>query len=343
MIVDMHAHYVSPALIAAAEAHGERYGVSIATLDTGLKQLTFTPSGERLRPFLPELISLELRKPWLAKHNIDVQVVSTWTDMNGDDLPIEQSTAWVRLQNETLAADVRTSGGRYFAMGTLSLGSVDLAVAELDYISRHLGLRAIELGTNFNGIDLDDAQFRPVWRKIADLGMLVLLHPPFKPVGLERAHDYFLNNLISYPVDTTIAAARLIFSGILDEFPGLNVCLAHAGGFLPYQIGRMNCGFGSHPACSRAITKAPDQYLRSFFYDTLTHDDAALDYLSRRVGNDRLFYGSDYPFEMLDASGPARVKSMSGTAAADIAAILSGNICDVMDIATSETARLTSA
>jgi aminocarboxymuconate-semialdehyde decarboxylase len=343
MIVDMHAHYVSPALIAEAEAHGARYGVSIATLDTGLKQLTFMHSGERLRPFLPELISLDLRKPWLAKHGIDVQVVSTWTDMNGDDLPIEQSKAWVRLQNETLAADSRASGGRYVAMGTLALGSVELAIAELDYMSRQLGLRAIELGTNFNGIDLDDPQFRPVWRKIADLGMLVLLHPPFKPVGLERARDYFLNNLISYPVDTTIAAARLIFSGILDEFSGLNVCLAHAGGFLPYQIGRMNCGFGSHPACSRAIAKAPDQYLSSFFYDTLTHDDAALGYLSRRVGNDRLFYGSDYPFEMLDPSGPSRVKAMSGIAAADAEAILSGNICDVMGIAMSDTAQRASA
>jgi len=334
MIVDIHAHYVSPSLIEEARRNGGKYGVSVQELDAGLQQLSFQHSGARLRPFLPELISLDARDGFFASTGIDVQVVSTWTDMCGDDLPQEKAQAWTRLQNDTLAADAEASGGRFVAMGTLALHDVAAAIQELDYMSRHLGINSIELGTNFNGCDLDDPRLRPMWKKIADLEFLVLLHPPFKPVGLERATDYFLNNLISYPVDTTIAAARLIFSGLLDEFPALKICLAHGGGFFPYQVGRFDCGFASHPACQRFIKKQPRQYLRSFFYDTLTHSDIALDFLSRSVGNDRLIYGSDYPFEMLDSAGPSRVRAIAGLASVEEAAILANTACEMLGLKT---------
>lgn len=135
----------------------------------------------------------------------------------------------------------------------------------------------------------------------------------YKPVGLERTGDYFLNNLISYPTDTTIAAARILFSGMLQEMPGLKLCLAHGGGFLPYQIGRFDRGFAAHPACKRAIDKEPHEFLASFFYDTLTHDTGALNYLNATVGSERLLYGSDYPFEMLDESGPQRVRDIDAS------------------------------
>jgi aminocarboxymuconate-semialdehyde decarboxylase len=195
-------------------------------------------------------------------------------------------------------------------MGTLPMQTVDGALHELDHIVHRLGIRSIELGTNVNGYDLDHPEWRPLWKRLAELDVFVLMHPPFRPVGLDRAGDYFLNNLISYPVDTTIAATRLIFSGILDEFPDLKICLAHGGGFLPYQIGRMDRGFAAHPACKKAINRPPLQFLRSFYYDTLTHNTAALAYLRDMVGTDRLLYGSDYPFEMLDESGTARIREL---------------------------------
>lgn len=332
MIVDLHAHYVSPSLIDEARRNGSRYGVSISELDSGLQQLTFQHSQERIRPFLPELISLDAREDYLNSAGIAVQVISTWTDMSGDGLPSKQARDWVRLQNETMAADAKASGGRFVCMGTLALHDADTAIEELDHLAKNLGVTSIEMGTNFNGEDLDDPRFRPVWKRIAELGLLVLLHPPFKPVGLERAGDYFLNNLISYPVDTTIAAARLIFSGLFDELPGLRICLAHGGGFLPYQIGRFDRGFASHPACCRTLKKAPQQYLRSFFYDTLTHNDAALDFLGRTVGADRLIYGSDYPFEMLDPTGPSRVRAIQNLTPALEASILAGKATDLLGL-----------
>ncbi len=330
-IIDMHAHYVSPALIAEGIRNGERYGVKIeAAQNGGESQLTFE-DGAKLRPFFRELCNLECRLPEMDAAGIAVQVVSTWTDMAGDNLSDEKSAAWVRLQNETLVADVKATGNRFAPMGTLPLRNVKSAIAELEYLVRELGTTSLELGTNVNGKDLDHPDFRPLWKRIRELDVFVLLHPPFRPVGLERTGDYFLNNLISYPVDTTIAAARLLFSGVLTEFPGLKICLAHSGGFLPYQIGRMDRGFAAHPACSKQIKTAPSELLSTFIFDSLTHNDGALSFLVDSVGAERIVYGSDYPFEMLDPQGPKRLDRLKNLTAGQREAILGGNIRSLLN------------
>jgi aminocarboxymuconate-semialdehyde decarboxylase len=331
-IVDMHAHYVSPALIEEAAKNGSRYGVRIEASQNGNgdPQLVFE-DGARLRPFFKELCNLECRLAEMDAAGIALQVVSTWTDMAGDNLSDEKSAAWVRLQNETLVADVKTLSTRFAPMGTLPMRNVTKAIAELEYLVKELGTMSVELGTNVNGIDLDHPDFKPLWKKIHELDVFVLLHPPFRPVGLERTGDYFLNNLISYPVDTTIAAARLLFSGLMQEFPGLKICLAHSGGFLPYQIGRMDRGFAAHPACSKFLKSAPSTLMGSFIFDTLTHSDAALSFLIDSVGTDRIVYGSDYPFEMLDPEGPKRLDRLEKLATAQRDAILSGNIRSLLN------------
>lgn len=324
MTIDIHAHYVSPHLIDEARRNGARYGVRVETTDEGLDELLFRHNGERLRPFFPELCDLPMRASYLDRHRIDVQVISTWTDMSGDDLPPPQAAAWARLQNETLAADARDGGGRFAAMGVLPMQDVAAARRELDHIVRDLGLQSIEMCTSINGRELDHPDFRPLWQQIADLGVLVLLHPPFKPAALERTGDYFLNNILSYPMDTTIAAARLIFSGILRDLPGLKCCLAHGGGFLPYQIGRLERGHAAHPACRKSLAESPRGYLNAFYYDTLTHDDDTLSFLHGMVGGKRLLFGTDHPFEMLDEAGPSRIHRL-GLPESEEANVLGGN------------------
>jgi aminocarboxymuconate-semialdehyde decarboxylase len=331
-IIDMHAHYVSPALIEEAVKSGTHYGVRIETSQNANRdpQLVFE-DGARLRPFFKELCNLECRLAEMDAAGVALQIVSTWTDMAGDNLSDEKSAAWVRLQNETLVADVKNAATRFAPMGTLPLRNVGMAIAELEYLVKELGTTSVELGTNVNGVDLDHPDFRPLWKKIRELDVFVLLHPPFRPVGLERTGDYFLNNLISYPVDTTIAAARLLFSGILEEFPGLKICLAHSGGFLPYQIGRMDRGFAAHPACSKYLKTPPSELVSSFIFDTLTHNDGALSFLIDSVGTDRIVYGSDYPFEMLDPEGPRRLRKLENLSTAQREAILGGNIRSLLN------------
>ena len=323
-VIDVHAHYVAPELIAEAEKRPAYYGVRVDGNSAGAKRLLIGDT-EPLRPFFAELCNLSLRLPWLEAHGIDQQVISTWTDLAGDELGPAEAARWSRLQNETLAAATRAAPHRFIAMGTLPIAHPRLALVELDYIVSRLGMRSVEIGTSINGRELDDPELRTVWQKLAELEVLVLLHPPRKPVGMGRVGDYFLNNLVSYPTDTTLAAARLIFSGILRDHPALKICLAHGGGFLPYQIGRLDRGFTAHPACRKVIAQNPSEFLGQFYCDTLTHHTPALDYLAGQVGSARLLFGSDYPFEMVDEAGPSRVRSLDGVSAEALTAILGGN------------------
>ena len=323
-VIDIHAHYVSTELIGEAARNGAYYGVRLQNDTDGMQRLVIADTAP-LRPVLPALSDLGLRLPMLQAQDIDRQVVSTWTDLAGDELARKEAVRWSRLQNETLADAASAMPDRFEAMGTLPMQYPDLAIAELDHVVRNLRLRAVEIGTNINGRDLDAEVFRGLWKRLVDFDVFVLLHPPRMPVGMDRLGDYFLNNLIAYPTDTTIAAARLLFSGILRDYPALKCCLAHGGGFLPYQIGRLDRGFATHPACQGIIAKPPSDYLRSFYYDTLTHHTQALTYLISLVGSGNVLFGSDYPFEMLDETGPARVRQVSGLTAVEQQAILGGN------------------
>jgi aminocarboxymuconate-semialdehyde decarboxylase len=324
-VIDIHAHYVSPNLMDEAARNGAQYGVRRLEDDAAGEQRLVIANTSPLRPVFAELSDLRVRLPMMEAQGIDRQVISTWTDLAGDELARKEAARWARLQNETLADAARAMPDRFEAMGTLPMQHADLAIAEVNFIVRELGMRSVEIGTNINGRDLDDDEFSGLWKRLEELDVFVLLHPPRVPVGIGRVGDYFLNNLIAYPADTTIAAARLIFGGVLRNCPTLKCCLAHGGGFLPYQIGRLDRGFAAHPACSSRISQRPSEFLRSFYYDTLTHHTQALSYLVSLVGADKVLFGSDYPFEMLDEAGPARVKQLSSLAEDEIEAILGRN------------------
>jgi aminocarboxymuconate-semialdehyde decarboxylase len=245
--------------------------------------------------------------------------------MAGDLLAVPEAARWARLQNETLADAAAQHPHIFEAMGTLPLQDVGASIEELQHIVHNLGMRSIELSANLNGRDLDHPEYYPLWKRIRDLDVFVLLHPGFVTVSPPRLGRYFLNNLIGFPTDTTIAAACLIFSGIMQELPGLKCCLAHGGGFLPYQIGRLDRGFDAHPACSGFLSVPPSELMRAFYFDTLTHGDDALRFLFETVDRRKIVYGSDYPFEMLDETGPERVLRLSGVSEPEIIAALGGN------------------
>jgi aminocarboxymuconate-semialdehyde decarboxylase len=323
-VIDIHAHFVPNELVAEAKRNGQAYGVEIEDVGDGRERLRFR-NGPALRPFFPELCDLSIRMPALKRQGVARQLLSTWTDMAGDLLPPQEGARWARLQNETLSNAARTAPHMFEAMGTLPLQNVDLAIKELEHIVATLGIRSIEVGTNVNGRDLDSPEFRPLWRRICDLDVFVMLHPPLFSVGGERVSDYFLNNLIGYLADTTIAAARLIFSGIFSELPKLKCCLVHGGGFLPYQIGRLDRGYDVHPACKGAFDRKPSSVLSCFYFDTLTHNDAALSFLTTMVDSGRILYGSDYPFEMVDEAGPSRIQRLPMLSLAAKQAILGEN------------------
>jgi aminocarboxymuconate-semialdehyde decarboxylase len=150
-------------------------------------------------------------------------------------------------------------------------------------------------------VPLDDRRFDPFFTAAAELDVPVILHPYYVGTRPNLA-DFYMTNLTGNPLETCIAASRLILSGFLDRHPRLKIVLVHAGGFMPFQIGRLDHGFRARPETKAAITAAPSRYLRRFWYDTITHAATPLKFLIDLVGADRVVFGTDLPFDMADVS-----------------------------------------
>jgi aminocarboxymuconate-semialdehyde decarboxylase len=198
-----------------------------------------------------------------------------------------------------------------------------LAVEELDYAVKTLGIHMVEIGTNVNGLNLDEEVFRPFFARATDLGVLVQLHPHQDNVaGRDRLGRYYLSNLIGNPMDTAIAATSLIFGGILERYPVLNVCLVHGGGALPSIIGRVSHGYRHIPEI-QTVPRVPEEYFHLFYFDSLTLDSRALAYLYQLVGPEHLVIGTDYPYENTGERDPLGALERAGLSTCQ--SILGGN------------------
>jgi aminocarboxymuconate-semialdehyde decarboxylase len=187
---------------------------------------------------------------------------------------------------------------------------------------RVLGLRGAQIGSNVAGKNLDDPELEPVWATAAELDAFILLHP-INVAGADRLSSYYLGNLIGNPLDTTIAAACLVFSGVLERHPSLKICLAHGGGFVPYQAGRFVHGWHVRAEPKRKLEKPPTDSLKRFYFDTIVHSKEVLAFLVGNAGADRVLLGSDYPFDMGMPEGVSQVRGLS-ISTAEQSAILGG-------------------
>ena len=206
----------------------------------------------------------------------------------------------VRAQNEGLARWVAAHPDRFVAMASVALQHPDLAAEQLEDGVKRLGLRGVSIGGHVEGEDVTLPKYDPFWAKAAELGALVFMHPNgsqnlVKPNALGGRGD--LGNIIGNPLETTYFLSRLIFDGTLDKFPGLRVCGAHAGGYLPSYLGRTDVACDVRAAANCANKKRPREYFkRELLVDTMVFSDEGLRHLVAEVGVGQIVYGTDVPF-----------------------------------------------
>jgi len=258
----------------------------------------------------------------MAASKVDMQVLSVCPQTFLYAQPPALAAAFARIQNEQLAKLVKTHPGRFQGIGTVPMQAPQQAADELRHAMTVLGLRGIQIGSNIAGKNLDDPELEPVWAAAAELGAFILLHP-INVAGIDRLGSYYLNNLIGNPLDTTIAAACLVFSGVLERHPSLKICLAHGGGFVPYQAGRFLHGWHVRAEPKKKLPKPPTDSLQRFYFDTIVHSKEVLEFLVGNAGAARVLLGSDYPFDMGTPDGVLQVRSLS-LPAAEQASILGG-------------------
>jgi aminocarboxymuconate-semialdehyde decarboxylase len=198
------------------------------------------------------------------------------------------------LFNEELARAHESAPQRFVGLATLPMHEPELAVRELERAAELPGVCGVYVATRILQRELSDEAFFPVYERLEALGLPLFLHPVLV-VEPERLQRFYLTNLLGNPFESAIAAAHLIFGGVLDRFPALEVVLPHAGGAFPWIAGRLNRGWEKREEL-RKNCRSPLQYLRRFHYDTIGYSDEVIEYLARIVGADRIVMGSDYCF-----------------------------------------------
>jgi len=264
---------------------------------------------------------------------VDMEVLSInpfWYEQ-----PRDLSANIVRLQNRKLAELCQARPDRFAAFASLSLQHPDLAVQELEYAVRTLGLRGAAIGGNVAGAEFADPRFHPVWSKAEELGATLFIHPTGTPELARRfAGNGWMPNVIGYPLETTIALQHFIFEGVLDKFPRLKICAAHGGGYLATSAARMDHGCFVNPgACAHGPTlkKKPSQYVSQLYFDSLVFTPEALTNLVRQVDASQVMLGSDHPFPWADKP-VQHVLDTVALSAAEKAAILGGNARRVLGL-----------
>lgn len=230
---------------------------------------------------------------------IATRVVSLPPFLLRHDLDPDDGLAYSRAMNDGLAALAASSAGRIRVLATVPLQAPEAAADEIRRAVEVLGCEGAEIATNVAGVlELDHPALEPFWKASADLRALILIHP-HDVAGAERMKGYHLRNLVGNPMETALAASRLLFAGVLQRHPELRVVLAHGGGALPWLLGRLDRGFRVRPECRDGET-APSQTARRFLYDTVVHSPEALRALIAWMGPTQIVLGTDYPFDMGD-------------------------------------------
>jgi len=298
--IDIHAHYFPQAFLDVLGAEGKDFGFDYRAAADGFA----------IGPvhYEAKFTDLPLRLAEMDARGVETQALSLTAPMiywAPPELQHRLAHAW----NDAASAAHEAHPHRFVGLATLPMRYPDRAVEELNRASRLPGIRGVYLGTNIDDADLDDPRFAPVFARIEALGLPVFLHPLKTLDRNDRMKPYYLANIIGNPLDTAIACAHLIFGGVLDRFPKLDICLPHAGGVVPILIGRWDHGAKVRKELAH-MTRPPSDYLRRFTYDTVAHSPKIMKFVIDEVGIDRVMLGSDYCFDMGDTHPVAAVDAL---------------------------------
>ncbi len=290
--IDTHAHYFPQSYIDLVAKHGPRVGASVVEVNGA----TFIQVGLNLRtgPITSTFIDLDERLKLMDAQGVGMHALSLtqpmvyWAD---DDLGVQLCIAY----NDAISAAHKAHPTRFIGFACLPMQNPMLALEELNRAAKLAGVKGVYLATGIRDRELSDRSFFPVYARCEELGLPIFLHPMM--INNERMKQFYLVNICGNPFDTALAACHLIFGGVLDAFPKLEISLPHAGGALPILRGRMDRGFVIRAECKH-LPRPPSEYLKRFTYDTISYNEEILEYLIKLVGVDRIMVGSDYCFDI---------------------------------------------
>jgi len=290
-IIDFHNHVYPPEYIEAVQAGPSAYKV---TFDSDNNPVLHSPGDYNI--IVPGHRFMGFRQTVLEEAGVDKQVISFTAPGVLIETP-ERSVELSRMVNDIFAKIQNEHSDHFVALATLPLNDPHASVFELERAISELGLKGATLFSNANGAALSDSRFWPLYEKAGELNVVFFIHPTF-PVGVEAMRDYMLMPLVGFLADTTLAAASLVFGGVVEEFPNIKWVLGHLGGAVPYLAERLDRGYEAFEPCRENISKPPSEYLKEFYYDSVNFDVKALQFAIDFAGPEHILAGSDYPHQI---------------------------------------------
>lgn len=318
MIIDFHNHYYPPEYLEELSRGSSRYRV---TTDADGNPVLHSPGDYNI--VVPGHRDAAFRVGVLDRAGVDMQVLSFTAPGTSMEAP-ERAVELCRVVNDALAGVVSSYPERFTALATLPLNAPHAAAVELDRAMGELGLPGAMLFSNASGVALSDDRFAPLYERAHERRAVLYIHPTY-PVGVEAMEHYMLMPLVGFTMDTTLAAASLVFSGTVDRFPGIRWVLAHLGGAIPYLAERLDRGYRAYPECRVHLSRPPSDVLRGFYYDSVNFDPGALRLAIEFAGVDRILAGSDYPHQIGSLELMVESVGQMGLEDAERARILGGN------------------
>jgi aminocarboxymuconate-semialdehyde decarboxylase len=324
-VIDTHAHWFPPEWVELIEAEGNQNGAQVQRTDKGLALNLL----RGINMITTRFVDIGMRLKAMDKQGVDVHALSLCAPMVYW-APPEFGLRLSQAFNNACSAVHLKYPDRFVGMAMLPMQAPDLALQELNRAAGLPGMRGVYMATSVNGKNLDDDAFFPVYARCEQLNWPIFLHPT-DTLAPERTTKYHLRNLLGIPYEHGLAASSLMFGGVLDTFPKLEVMLSHAGGAFPWLIGRMDHGTKVRVELKH-MKRSPSRYLRRFTYDTITHSTRIMTYLIDLVGADRVMLGSDYCFDMGYERPVQVIERIPGLSARDRSLLLGGTAARLLKI-----------
>jgi aminocarboxymuconate-semialdehyde decarboxylase len=318
---DVHAHVVVPE-ITRESGDGEPWRPRVFRDESGAQVVE--TGGREIRAAIAEFVDIEGILAAQDEAGVERVLLCPWVPLLFYDADPDDGLARARIQNEALAGLVGAHPARVSALGALPLQDPELAARELHALMEAGVLRGVEVAASVRGVFLGDDRFEPFWEAAETTGALVFIHPTTRGFDSPAFQDYYLWNTVANPLETATTAAHMVVAGVMERHPELRVLLAHGGGALLAVRGRMRHAHGFQPQANARLRESPDDSIRRFYFDTLTHDESLLRALIDYVGHEHVLLGSDYPFDMGDARHADTVRALRLDPDVE-AAILAGN------------------
>ena len=317
-IIDVHNHFYPPEYLDAL-----RSGKSVVrvTVDSSGNPHIHYPGDYNVA--VAGHRDIAYRQGVLERDGVDTQIITLTTPGTHVEKPT-YAVPLAQLVNDAFAKIIAERGPRFSALATLPLNDPAASVVEFRRAIEELRLPGAMLFSNVNGIPLADERYWPLYEAADAYGAVLHIHPT-SPVGVEAMTQYWLMPLVGFLMDTTLAAAHLVFAGVGERFPNIKWVLSHLGGAVPYMAERFDRGFYAFEDCRRHIDRPPSEYLKSWYYDTVNFDPNALKLAIEFAGVDHILAGSDYPHQI--GSIPSMLAAIRGLDLSDgeRSAILGGN------------------